>query len=157
MKSMGRMAAVAIGALLLAEPAAAADYQGLALRNNGSHVIKWNYDISSCRAEFDSQTDLIYPVIDGQPYSSTTLYTDVNPSYTDLYIDDSLPYTTLNSATVRGGADHITCGTDRLLLPGAAVAPPPAPVPTLSEWAMILLGVMLAGGAALTLHRRRTA
>lgn len=32
---------------------------------------------------------------------------------------------------------------------------PPAPVPTLSEWAMILLGVLLAGGAALSLHRRR--
>jgi len=25
----------------------------------------------------------------------------------------------------------------------------------MTEWAMILLGVMLAGGAALTLHRRR--
>ena len=32
---------------------------------------------------------------------------------------------------------------------------PPAPVPTQSEWAMILLGVLLAGGAALNLHRRR--
>ncbi|WP_425354016.1 IPTL-CTERM sorting domain-containing protein [Brevundimonas diminuta] len=27
----------------------------------------------------------------------------------------------------------------------------------MSEWAMILLGVLLAGGAALTVHRRRTA
>lgn len=33
--------------------------------------------------------------------------------------------------------------------------PPPAPVPTLSEWAMILLGAILAGAAALTLSRRR--
>ena len=31
----------------------------------------------------------------------------------------------------------------------------PAPVPTMSEWAMILLGVLLAGGAALTIQRRR--
>lgn len=30
-----------------------------------------------------------------------------------------------------------------------------APVPTLTEWAMILLGLVLAGFAALTLHRRR--
>ena len=30
----------------------------------------------------------------------------------------------------------------------------PAPVPTLSEWAMILLGTLLAGGAALHLQRR---
>ena len=39
-------------------------------------------------------------------------------------------------------------------------APPPsapAPVPTLTEWAMILLGVALAGGAALTIQRRRAA
>jgi hypothetical protein len=40
-----------------------------------------------------------------------------------------------------------------------SLTPPPAPaaVPTLSEWAMILLGAMLAGGAALHLHRRRQA
>jgi len=37
------------------------------------------------------------------------------------------------------------------------VAAAPASIPTLSEWAMILLGVALAGGAALTLHRRRQA
>ena len=32
---------------------------------------------------------------------------------------------------------------------------PPAAVPTLSEWALILLGVSLAGGAAFQLQRRR--
>lgn len=32
-----------------------------------------------------------------------------------------------------------------------------ASVPTLSEWAMIFLGVALAGGAALMIQRRRTA
>lgn len=31
----------------------------------------------------------------------------------------------------------------------------PAPVPTLSEWAMILFGTILAGGAALCIQRRR--
>ena len=31
----------------------------------------------------------------------------------------------------------------------------PAPVPTLSEWAMILFGAILAGGAALYIQRRR--
>lgn len=37
--------------------------------------------------------------------------------------------------------------------------PPPAPVPTLSEWAMILLGfgLSLAGGAAVVLQRGRIA
>lgn len=36
-----------------------------------------------------------------------------------------------------------------------ATVPPPAPVPTMSEWAMIILGTMLAGGAALYIQRRR--
>lgn len=39
----------------------------------------------------------------------------------------------------------------------ATFAAPPTPIPTLSEWAMILLGVALAGGAALTIQRRRAA
>jgi YVTN family beta-propeller protein len=34
-------------------------------------------------------------------------------------------------------------------------APAPAPVPTLSEWAMILFGLILAGGAAVLVQRRR--
>lgn len=33
----------------------------------------------------------------------------------------------------------------------------PTPVPTLSEWAMILLGTILAGGAALFIQRRQVA
>ena len=33
----------------------------------------------------------------------------------------------------------------------------PAAVPTLTEWAMILLGLMLAGVAALAIQRRRRA
>ena len=36
-----------------------------------------------------------------------------------------------------------------------ATVAPAAPVPTLSEWAMILLGLTLAGGAALHIQRRR--
>lgn len=33
---------------------------------------------------------------------------------------------------------------------------PPTPVPTMSEWAMILFGATLAGAAAIYIHRRRT-
>lgn len=40
---------------------------------------------------------------------------------------------------------------------GTAVLSAPAPVPTLSEWSMILLGLVLAGGAAWTLHRQHKA
>lgn len=35
--------------------------------------------------------------------------------------------------------------------------PAPAPVPTMTEWAMILLGLMLAGGAAVLVQRRQMA
>lgn len=37
----------------------------------------------------------------------------------------------------------------------SAAAALPEPVPTLTEWAMILLGLTLAGGAALMIQRRR--
>jgi hypothetical protein len=39
----------------------------------------------------------------------------------------------------------------------AVVVAAPAPVPTLSEWAMILFGLILAGGAALYIQRRQMA
>lgn len=61
---------------------------------------------------------------------------------------------TLTALTLEG-ASAIDCGSHRLLLPGYGVAPPPAPIPTLSEWAMILLAGLLAAGAAFTLRRRR--
>jgi hypothetical protein len=37
------------------------------------------------------------------------------------------------------------------------LGPDPVPVPTLSEWSLILMGLILAGGAAVWLQRRRTA
>lgn len=40
---------------------------------------------------------------------------------------------------------------------GAVIGAAPTPVPTMSEWAMILLGATLAGGAVLFLQRRRMA
>ncbi|WP_426039366.1 IPTL-CTERM sorting domain-containing protein [Brevundimonas sp. DC300-4] len=50
------------------------------------------------------------------------------------------------SGTLTAGR-HITAGT--------FVGVAPAAVPTLSEWAMILFGLMLAGGAALYIQRRQ--
>ena len=41
------------------------------------------------------------------------------------------------------------------LISGSPLPPAPAPVPTLSEWAMILFGTLLAGGAALYIQRRQ--
>lgn len=55
-----------------------------------------------------------------------------------------------------GGQSFLTCDGNTFSLPGY-VAPAPATIPTLSEWAMILLGLLLAGAAGLTIHRRRVA
>jgi len=43
----------------------------------------------------------------------------------------------------------------RSIATGSLVGAPVAPVPTLSEWAMILFGTILAGGAALYIQRRQ--
>ena len=50
-------------------------------------------------------------------------------------------------------------GASNIRAVATAPAPPapPAPVPTMSEWAMIILGTLLAGGAALYIHRRQRA
>ena len=54
------------------------------------------------------------------------------------------------AATIAVGAVPIAFGT--FIVPAAA--PPPPTIPTLSEWAMILLGLMLGGGAVWRLRRR---
>lgn len=63
----------------------------------------------------------------------------------------------INVGTIAAGASRTF--TLSYPLTAAAVAPPPvATVPTMTEWAMILLGLMLAGAAAVTLQKRaRTA
>jgi hypothetical protein len=64
-----------------------------------------------------------------------------------------------NSGTDRRGdtvlADCVGDTLDSIEIDSCVAAV--APVPTMAEWAMILLGTMMAGGAALTLHRRRQA
>ncbi len=72
-----------------------------------------------------------------------TLRTESNfGGFTTCLNDDCTSATTVN------GADSLTSGT-------IVGVPAAAPVPTLSEWAMILLGVIMAGGAALYIQRRR--
>lgn len=58
------------------------------------------------------------------------------------------------TSTIDGVFGLSNDGTLRqLILTPTAVAP--APVPTMAEWAMILFGLSLAGGAALYIQRRR--
>ncbi|MGO4410335.1 MULTISPECIES: DUF11 domain-containing protein [unclassified Brevundimonas] len=62
-----------------------------------------------------------------------------------------------NTATITSATADPTPGNNSAADVDTAVAAPPAPVPTLTEWAMILFGLVLAGGAALHLQRRRAA
>lgn len=142
---------VAVAGLLLAGPTVAADYQGTASYVGSVWNVAWPVNVTSCDAEVLAQ--LVTPIsmtIDGAPYSASIFYLSYGlPSVVGF--QPGPPDGVLTAITV-GGVDHLTCGADRLLLTPVAA---PTPVPTLSEWAMILLGVLLAGGAALTIQRRR--
>lgn len=59
---------------------------------------------------------------------------------------------TLDSDSV---STFVWAGSDGVIRASRLAAPVPAPVPTLSEWAMILLGLTLAVSAALAIQRRR--
>lgn len=61
----------------------------------------------------------------------------------------ALPEGTVSRMTVNGRT-YVDHAGYRLLLPDL-----PAPVPTMTEWAMILFCMILAGGAALYIQRRR--
>ncbi|WP_271086163.1 IPTL-CTERM sorting domain-containing protein [Brevundimonas sp. NIBR11] len=84
-----------------------------------------------------------YSVVVNSITGDGTLRLDLKSSGTGIQDSASNPiaggYTSGSSRTVGQPAPPVT----------------PAPVPTLSEWAMILLGMVLAGGAALYIQRRR--
>lgn len=69
-----------------------------------------------------------------------------------------IPPGAVHGTVLTGEAEARLRASDGGLVLDRAAAPvpvdAPAPVPTLTEWAMILLGAGLAGGAALTLHQR---
>lgn len=151
LKTSYGFAASLVATLLAFGPAVAADYQGAASYIGTQWVITWPTSTASCSIEVQNQ--LLGPVefiIDGSAYLASPV-TLVTPPPT-MHFYDGPPGGALTVATFNGN-DHLTCGSDRLLAPGAAATP--AAVPTMSEWAIILLGIMLAGGAALIIHRRR--
>ena len=61
-------------------------------------------------------------------------------------LDPALPPSTVNALNASIAPQEV---------PSITSAPEPEGVPTLSEWAMIMFGVMLAGGAALNIQRRQ--
>lgn len=70
----------------------------------------------------------------------------------------STPRTLGNSeGTCNPGCTDFSAGTRRAISGTVSMAAAPAQVPTMSEWAMILFGTILAGAAALYVQRRQQA
>lgn len=111
----------------------------------------------------------------GPPYLVRTP-ADPNSRFSYVVIGTTTTWATANFVcTKRGGGDYIpvngpgSCNgentDDSSSVARSNVAPvvtissvgPPAAVPTLSEWSMILFSTVLAGGAALFIQRRRIA
>lgn len=157
MKKM--IAAMAVAMLIGASPAAAADYQGVAARSGAGVSVIWTGPSGSdCSAAYLATLPGPWEIIiDGVPTPATggVGRTDVNNVSIFLLYPGGAPFPpgTISRIT-SNGSSSIPCGAHTLLLPDE---PPPAPIPTLSEWAMILLGTILAVGAALFVQRRRQA
>ena len=147
--------AVTLAAMLLsAGPVLAADVQASASYNGGVWSISAPTNAGACAGVLIGlhSPGAISLVVDGVTYSgNASVISHGNPMFIELY--SGVPSGSLSSITFFGQSS-IVCGPDRVLLPSNMA---PAPIPTMTDWAMILFGVLLAGAAALTIHRRRTA
>ena len=118
-------------------------------RSDGSYAGFWTANFPTSDSEFLSvaytptafslSTPSVINYVAGEIHSHQFLY-GANVTVTGgVFV--------LNSENTNGAGSSLT----------TAAAAPPATVPTLSEWAMILFGVILAGGAALHVQRRQFA
>ncbi|MFE9082819.1 IPTL-CTERM sorting domain-containing protein [Brevundimonas sp. NPDC003935] len=72
----------------------------------------------------------------------------------DAYVEMSANIDSYAGGTMLSNYNNSDINVD-LAFTVTQVAAPPAAVPTMTEWAMILFGTILAGGAALYIQRRR--
>lgn len=150
-------AAAAVSILAMsAGPALAGSYQGVATRNSGRWQVIWDGVAPVCTSSSLNTAAKEKPtkaIVDGIEVT-LVLYVTTESGNRRTIVYDPSPDGDITSIRIDGQAS-ISCEGHTLLLPNSVA--PPTPVPTMTEWAMILLGVMLAGAAALTIHRRRTA
>ena len=149
-------ATVMAGALMSCAGAATAEtYQGVASHNGTYWTVTWSNVTPACAgSSLFSAGSLAVANIDGFDTALSIMSVAARIDGNDANFFPS-PAGVMSKLTFNG-QDSFQCDGHTFLLPGYG-APAPVPIPTLSEWAMILLGVALAGGAALTLLRRRQA
>ena len=123
-------------------------------------AVGWEADSAICPDLSDLENELSQPVVVIANGISRPLTLDYVARHTiggapviaASFNEPPMPgENTITSMTV-GGRSFLTCNGHIFPLPGYVA---PEPVPTLTEWAMILLAALLAGGAALHLQRRR--
>ena len=154
MKKLFATTVMIAGLLSCAGAAAAGTYQGVASHDGTRWEITWSNVSPTCSASpLTIAASSVVATIDGVDESLFiyAAFNHITASMNSVKFDPS-PAGVMSKITFKG-QDSFQCDGHTFLLPGYVA--PPTPVPTLSEWAMILLGVMLAGGAALTLRRRR--
>ncbi len=103
-----------------------------------------------------NSTRLILQSNIGSATGGPGLYLRMSPGLTE-----STTTTSVTPLTVEGGCATPDCSAlvqpYRAVTVGTVAYKMPAAIPTMSEWAMILMGTMLAGGAALYIQRRQRA
>lgn len=157
MKKLFAATAMVAGLLSCAGAATAGTYQGVASHDGTAWTVTWSNVFPVCSTTtLSSVGSPIIATVDGVEISMGIGYA----SQSEMLGVNSVrfwprPAGVMSKLTFQG-QDSFQCDGHTFLLPGYT-PPAPAPIPTLSEWAMILFGVALAGAAAVTLHRRRTA
>ena len=156
---MKKLSASVIAVSILAMSAGSAlanTYQGTVVRTgDGAWTVGW-IGVTPLCDPFDFFNTSQLPTtatVDGVEVPLETPFATVDPQGYSIKYRPS-PDGNLTSIKI-DGKTSFQCEMHTFLLPGYVA--PPAPVPTLSEWAMILLGVVLAGGAATFIQRRRHA
>lgn len=154
-------AAAALTFMTLPTGVQAETFQGVAAYSHSQEwQVSWTGNLNGCdpgqlNAASGNGAVALIVTVDGVLYPARSASTWTSSGDAGLSVTGAgasiIPYGSLNGISY-GGTNFLTCGPHTLLLPS-----PPAPIPTLSEWAMILLAAALAGGALWILHRRQTA
>lgn len=128
MKTRCPTVAAVMTALVAVGPAAAADYAGAASFEVWAGVwkISWPLNVSPCITQLNDQVSVpLTFTVDGSTHS-TSAYSITHGPPAQVYFRPGPPDGQLRRATVNG-ADYLTCGAHRLLLPGYVAPPAPSP------------------------------
>ncbi len=146
------IAGLALLAAAIPVAASAATVQGVASYNGSEWVISWDGVAPACAMDFFAVSYASLAIrVDDVDYAVTQngMAIDAANDRNSVTLPASVPNGAFQSFTING-LTALPCDGHVLLMPVA-----PTPVPTLSEWAMVLLGLIMAGGASLMIARRK--